>query len=154
MAKYSHSIAGVALSTTADLFTVVTATSGAGSVVGLYELYLGGEAGSSAVARVCLNRPTVANTTASTTATLAKIHPASATNTFNVITAWNASGNATLASNHVLVPVFNAFAGIVRWVAPPDSSIIVGSQGAAAQLCCRSLSGTSTVSGHALLEEY
>lgn len=152
MAKYAHSIAGVALSTSADLFTVVTTTSGAGSVVGLYELYLGGEAGSSAVARVCLNRPSGVMTTASTTATLAKIHPASATNTFNVITAWG--GNGTLSTNHVLVPVFNAFAGIVRWVAPPDSSIIVGSQGAAAQLSCRSLSGTSTVSGHALLEEY
>lgn len=152
MAKYAHSIAGVALSTSADTFTVVTTTSGAGSVVGLYELYLAGEAGSSTVARVCLNRPTVANTTASTTATLGKVHPASGANTFNVITAWG--GNATLAGNHMLVPCFNAFAGIVRWVAPPDSSIIVGSQGAASQLCCRSLSGTPTVSGHALLEEY
>ncbi len=152
MAKYAHSIAGVALSTSADTFTVVTTTSGAGSVVGLYELYMGGEAGSSTVARVCLNRPSGANTTASTTATLGKIHPASGTNTFNVITAWG--GNGTLSTNHMLVPVFNAFAGIVRWVAPPDSAIIVGSQGTAAQLSCRSLSGTPTVSGHALLEEY
>jgi hypothetical protein len=64
-----------------------------------------------------------------------------------------ATTQATLSTNDVLILAFNAFGGVVRWFAAPDSEVIVGSQGAVAYLSTRSRSGTPVVSGHFLVEE-
>jgi hypothetical protein len=149
MAKYSHSFENKTLSTTADTFTHVTTATGAGSVIRVYELLFGGEAGSSSVCRVAINRPTVGTTP--TTQTPEKLDPASPSASSSVATTW--SVQPTLSTNDVLVPTFNAFGGVVRWVAAPDSEVVVGSQGAVANLSCRSRSGTGLVSGHVLFEE-
>ena len=150
MAVYANSIAGVALSTSADLRTIVTTATGAGSVVALKELYLSGEASSSAYNRVIVNRPGTAGVTI-TAGTINKCNPASANASFSVATTW--STQPVWSATDVLVPGFNAFAGQVRWVAPVGAEIFVGTQGAVANLSIGSRSGTSTVSGHLLAEE-
>lgn len=152
MAKYSYSINGTALSTTTGTLTVQTAATGAGSVVNVYEVLLGGEAGSSAVARVVLNRPSAAPTGGATAQTAEKLNPASGAATHVVATVY-ATTQGTLSTNDVAIIPFNAFGGVVRWLAAPGSEIVVGTQGAVAYLIMRSRSGTSTVSGHMLIEE-
>lgn len=152
MARYSASVNGVALSTTNDLKTIQTTATGAGSVVRVPEIYLAGEAAASAVARVAVNRPSGAPTGAATSQTPEKLDPASVAAAFTVATTY-ASSQATLSTNDVVVLCFNAFGGVVRWLAMPDFEIVVGSQGAIAYLSTRSRSGTSTVSGHIIIEE-
>jgi hypothetical protein len=152
MANYANSINGVALSTTADLRTIVTTASGAGSGVALKEIYLSGEAGSSSYGRVVVNRPSVVGVTI-TAGTWDKCHPASVAAASSVATNWTGS-QPTLSSTDVLGPGLNAFAGQVHWYALPGCEIVVGLQGAVANLSIRSRSGTPTVSGHILMEEY
>lgn len=158
MAKYSCSVNGLTLSTTADYKTLVTAATGAGSILEVYEVFLAGEAGSSTVARTAIFRPSsVGVTIGANTQTPVKINPASASATFTVggtaaaVTTW--STQPVIVTDDVLTPTFNAFGGGFRWVAPPDSGIIVGAQGAVANLSFRSRSGTPVVSGHVLVEE-
>lgn len=150
--SYSYSVNGTALSTTTGLLTVQTAATGAGSVVLVKEIMLAGEAGSSAVARVAVNRPSAAPTGAATAQTAEKLNPASAGATHVVATAY-ATTQGTLSTNDVIMIPFNAFGGVVRWLAAPGSEIVVGTQGAVAYLIIRSRSGTSTVSGHLIVEE-
>lgn len=152
MARYSVSVNGVALSTTNDLKTLQTTATGAGSVLKVPEILLAGEAGSSAVARVVVNRPSAAPTGAATSQTPEKIDPASVAAAFTAATTY-ASSQPTLSTNDVILLPFNAFGGVIRWLAMPDYEIVVGSQGAVAYLSIRSRSGTSTVSGHIIVEE-
>lgn len=158
MAKYSCSVNGVALSTTLDFKTLVTTATGAGSVLAVYELSFSGEAGSSTPVRTAVNRPSsVGATIGANVQTPVRINPASAVAAFSVagtasaVSSWSTQPGIT--TDDVLTPTFNAFGGVYRWVAPPDSEIIVGSQGAIANLTFRSRSGTPTVSGHILVEE-
>ena len=158
MAKYSCSTNGVALSTSNDYHTLITAASGIGSVLKVYEFFLAGEAAASAVVRVAVNRPSAIGITIGATVQVpAKITPSSAAATFTVAgSATAVSGWVTqpvITTDDVLTPTFNAFGGGFRWVAPPDSEIVVGAQGAVANLIFRSRSGTSTCSGHILVEE-
>lgn len=158
MARYACSVNGIALSTTADYKTLVTAATGQGSVLRLYEISLAGEAGSSTVARTAIFRPSaVGITIGANTQTPVKIDPSSGAAVFTVagtaaaVTTW--STQPVIVNDDVLTPTFNAFGGGFRWIAPPDSEIIVGAQGAIANLSFRSRSGTPTVSGHVLVEE-
>lgn len=152
MARYSVSFNGFTLSTTNDVRTVQTTATGQGSVVKVYELYFGGEASSSTVARVAVNRPSAAPTGAATSQTPEKLDPASVAAAFTAATTY-ATTQSTLSTNDVLILAFNAFGGVVRWFPPPDGEIVVGSQGAVAYLSTRSRSGTPVVSGHILVEE-
>jgi dienelactone hydrolase len=81
-----------------------------------------------------------------------KLDPASVAAAFEFNSTY-ASSQATLSTNDVLILGFNAFGGVVRWLAMPEFEIVVGSQGAVAYLSVRSRSGTSTVSGHIIVEE-
>lgn len=158
MAKYALSINGVAVSTSQDTKTIITTATGAGSVVNLYELSIQGEAGSSSVVRMVVNRPSaVGITIGANTQVPEKINPASGVATFTVagtsaaVSTWTTP--PTLSTNDVIVPLINAFGGEYRWVAVPGSEIVVGGQGAIANLSFRSRSGTPTLSGHLLTEE-
>lgn len=151
MARYSSSFAE-ALSTSDDLRTVQTTATGAGSHVKVYEVMVGGESGSSSVARLVANRPSGAPTGAATAVTAEKIDPASPAGSA-VIASTYATTQPTLSTNDLLTLGFNTFGGVVRWVAAPDSELVVGTQGAVAYLSFRSRSGTPSVSGHILFEE-
>jgi hypothetical protein len=152
MALYSYSVNGTALSTTTGLLTVQTAATGAGSVVSVPEIMLAGEAGSSSVARVVLNRPSVSPTGGATAQTAEKINPASGAATHVVATVY-VTTQGTLSTNDVLILGMNAFGGIVRWQAFPGEEVVFGTQGAVAYGILRSRSGTPTVSGHIIVEE-
>lgn len=152
MARYGNSVNGVALSTTNDLRTIVTTASGQGSIVKVYEIELGGEASSSAVNRVAVNRPSANGSGAVTNVVPEKINPASVAAAFSCASTFGTS-QPTLSTNDVCVFAFNAFGGRVRWVPIPDSEVIVFAPNAIANLSIRSRSGTSTVSGHILTEE-
>lgn len=152
MAFFSYSVNGTALATTTGLLTVETTATGAGSVVSVTEIMLGGESGSSTVARVAVNRPSAAPTGARTAQTAEKLNPASGSASHFVATAY-ATTQGTLSTNDVAILGFNTFGGVVRWVAAPKQEIIVGTQGAVAYLIIRSRSGTPTVSGHIIVEE-
>jgi hypothetical protein len=155
--NFSLSTSGVSLSTTLDLKTLITAATGAGSVVALYEVSIGGEAASSSVARLVVNRPGTAGITPNTTQTPERVSPSSAAATFtcagstSAVTNWGTQ--PVLSTNDVLVPIINAFGGVYRWQAIPGSEVIVGTQGAVANLSFRSRSGTATISGHFLVSE-
>jgi hypothetical protein len=152
MARYSSAINGVTLSTTNDTRTIVTTASGAGSLVKVYEISLAGEAGSSTPTRVAVNRSTGGTTgSASGTIAIAKFSLTSPNPSFSAFDTW--SVQPSLVTGDVITPAFNAFGGIYRWIALPDSEIIVVGQGAVANLSVRSRSGTPTVSGHILIEE-
>ena len=158
MANYSLATSGVSLSTSLDLKTLVTTATGQGSVIRLYEVSIGGEASSSSVARLIVNRPGTAGVTiGGTVQTPEKINPASVAAAFScagtvsAVSAWGTQ--PVLSTNHVLVPIINAFGGVYRWQAIPDSEVVVGTQGAVANLSFRSASGTATISGHFLVNE-
>jgi hypothetical protein len=151
MALYTTSINSVALSTSNDTRTIVTTATGAGSVVRVLEASLSGEASSSTVTAVAVNRPGTAGITPGGAATLNKIDPASANSSVTVATTW--STQPVLSTADVIVLAFNAFGGGYKWTAFPGSEIVVGSQGAVANLSFRSRTGTPTVSGHIIFEE-
>lgn len=151
MAKYSASINGVALDTSNDLRTIVTTATGAGSALSVYEIMLGGEAASSTVGRLVVNRPSAVGSTATTVAPVL-LNPASAAAAFTVATTWTTQ--PTLSATDVLILDFNAFGGVVRWSVPSEYGVVVGAQGAVANLSLRSRSGTPTVGGHVLIEQY
>lgn len=151
MARYSCSF-NEALSITDDLRTLVTVATGQGSVLRVYEFEMGGQGSASAVNVVVANRPSANGSGAATNVVPEKIDPASIAAAFTNASTF-ASTQPTLSTNDVLSWSFNAFGGRVRWMAIPDSEIIVGGQGAINNLSFRSRSGTSTVSGHILVEE-
>lgn len=152
MARYACSFSGFTLSTSVDVRTLQTTATAQGSVIRVYEIYFGGEASSSTVARVAINRPSGAPVGAATNVTPEKIDPASVAAAFTNASTY-ATSPSTLSTNDVLILAFNAFGGVVRWFPPPDGEIIVGGQGAVAYLSTRSRSGTPVVSGHFLVEE-
>lgn len=156
MARYTYSVNGTALSTTTGLLTAETTATGAGSVIQVLELMLGGEQSASTPTRMVLNRPDSGGgavpTGARTAQTAEKTNPASGAASHFVDTAF-ASTQGTLATNDVLSWGFNAFGGVVRWVALPGEEIVVGTQGAIRYLIWRSRSGTPTCSGHMVVEE-
>lgn len=140
---YSGVRSGVALSTTADLFTLTTAATAQARIL---EFLIGGEATASAVNRVALQISTGGATP--TNATPEKFNSRSPAATTLFRTGWTTQ--PTLSGSPLLSLAFNAFGGVIRWVAAPGEEIyLVNGE----QLSCRSLSGTSTVSATVIFEE-
>lgn len=133
---------------------------GASAGVKLIEVYIGGEAGSSTVNRLVVNRPTVAGVYTVAPETPSALNPFSA-----AATGWTAygqvSGRATCAvtkpthdTYDLLDLAFNAYGGVVRWVAPPGSEILALGDTVAGELAIlSSRSGTGQVSGHVIVEQ-
>lgn len=153
MAKYSVGVARALDGTTpTDWITLQTAASGTGSVLSVAELTMGGEAGSSTVARVGLERPTVNAATSPTTITPQPIHSQSGAATFTANHSWTTP--ATLGNDPLLLFSFNAFGGVFSWVAPPGYELIIGDGSNASQLSVREVSTNgATVAGSILVEE-
>jgi len=152
MALFAVSMNGLTASTTADARTLVTIATGSGSVLKLYEVFIGGENTSSTPGRLVVNRPSAVGITI-TAVTPEKIDPASAAATANTVAStWGTQ--PTLSTNDVLIFAFNGFGGEARWLPYPGAEVVVGSQGAVANLSLlRSRSGTPLFSGHIVYEE-
>lgn len=147
---YSTSIAGETINNSNDLRTLITTASGQGSVLAVREFSFSGEAGSTSFLRLVVNRPGSVGVTP-TTVTLNKFSPSAPNAAATVASGW--STQPVLAATHVMAPGFNAYGGIYSWMSQPGGEIIVGSQGAVANLSFRGVSGTPTISGHIVFEE-
>lgn len=139
---YSIINAAVALSTSADTLTFQAGASGQGRVI---ELIIGGEATSSAVNRVSVQRAgtSITGNSALTPEKWNSRSPAAAGT-------YGKSGTQSLSGNPMMSLSFNAFGGLIRWVAQPGEEIYyVNSE----VVSVRSASGTSTVSMTGIFEE-
>lgn len=133
---------------------------GASASVALSEIYIAGEESASAITELVVNRPTVQGTYANFQ-TPERLNPFS-----QAASGWQAAGQAndrtgtlganrpTWATNDILNLTLNCFAGVVRWVAPPNSEIIATGSGVAGELAVLgSRGGTGNVSGHVIVEQ-
>src|SRR5215470_4348099 len=131
---YSIVNAGATLSTTADTLTFQAASAGQGRIL---EIIIGGEATSSAVNRVSVGRAGT-SITGNSAITAVQFNSRSP----NAAGTYGKSGTQTITST-LLSLAFNAFGGMIRWVAAPGEEIYyVNSE----VVSVRSASGTSVVS--------
>jgi hypothetical protein len=134
--------AGTALSTSADNLTFQAAATGQGRIL---ELIIGGEATTSAVNRVYVQRAgtSITSNSAITPEKFNSRSPAAAGT-------YGKAGTQALVGNPMLIFAFNAFGGFIRWVAAPGEELYyVNSE----VISMRSASGTSTVSSTGIFEE-
>ena len=158
MSFYTLSQGAVAASTSTDSKTIRSTASGAGSVLRVHELFMGGQDGSNSVLTIRINRPsTAASGTAPSTQTPRPIDPASAAAAFTAYGTYGGTANwqtaATLHTDDLLTAGFNAFGGVWRWVAPPEAYLVIGGTGATSDVDVRSGSGTGTYTAHYLIEQ-
>lgn len=155
MALYSCPFNSSTTTTANDLIAAYTAATGAGSIIKLKEFYIGGGAASSAVVNLAVGFSSTIGTPNALTP--GKLDQSSAAASFSA--AWNAtatwSAGIPSAPSSILLLCFNAYAGVVRWVAPPNGALIAGGQGAVAILSARPSTGSAstTVSGHMIVEQ-
>lgn len=139
---YSIVNAGTALSTTIDNLAVQATPSGQGRIL---EIIIGGEATASAVNRVSVQRAGTsytANQAISPEKFNSRSPPAQGI--------CGKAGTQALAGNPMLTLAFNAFGGLIRWVAAPgEEPYYVNSE----IISMRSNSGTSLVSSTIIFEE-
>jgi hypothetical protein len=124
----------------------------ANSTIRLTEVFIGGEATTSTVNRMAVRRNSTNGATPTDVAP-GKLNPLSASAVHQGYSA--ATTGPTLASTaHPLNLAFNAFGGIIRWVAAPGEEIWAGTATAPnAELTLDSISGTGLVSSHMICEE-
>jgi hypothetical protein len=118
----------------------------------IVEVFVGGEATSSTVNRMALRRlSTNASTpTDQTPAPLNIYTPAAVAQGYVAAT----TGPTIASTQHLLNLAFNAFGGIIRWVAAPGEEIYFGTTTAPnAQVGLDSISGTGNVSTDIKFEE-
>ncbi len=139
---YSIVNAGTALSTSADNLTFEAASAGQGRIL---ELIIGGEATASAVNRLAVQRAGT-SITGNTAITPEKFNSRSAA----AAGTYGKAGTQALVGNPMLSLAFNAFGGVIRWVAAPGEEMYyVNSE----VISIRSASGTSLVSSTGIFEE-
>lgn len=140
---YTAARGNFTLSTTADIFTYTSPASGQARVI---EVYVGGEATTSAVNRISNQRSTSGTTATNQTPELMSTRSPAAVGT--AATTW--TSQPTLSGNPWYQLGFNAFGGSDRWVSQPGAEFyLVNGEKAS----WRSASGTSVVDFTMLIEE-
>lgn len=156
MAKWSASLPNWIPKAAADSAGLVTSSIPAyhamGNITGtnkvaVVEVYMGGQATSSAPLYMLLARDSLqGGSTAVSTAvghTNAPLDPATNTLVSCVAFTSTLTSSQRSAAHHVLSLSYNGFGGIVRWVAPPGSEIIVfGSSQPFAEISLSAFTGT------------
>lgn len=164
MAKYSFSWTSLTMTATADTTALADDTfavvqGGGGTQRNLIsEIYMGGEAGStsSPTLAVLARDSTVAGATVAG-GRLALLDGSGTAPTTAPIAGTNTSGTQPQRSStlHLLHLSFNAYGGIVRWVAPPGGEIaVVGNTASLGEVSLSSFTGgtVGAHSGHILFE--
>lgn len=159
MAQYSCAPAAWTTATVADSGNLVnsnhqTLRSWSVTVVDrITEMFIGGEATSSTVVRMAARR----NSTQAATPTnvvpagLSPFSAASAANFHQLAVTPPVAGAAT---QHLLNMSFNAFGGVIRWVAAPGEELyIIGATAANNEISLSSVSGSALISSHVIFEE-
>jgi hypothetical protein len=144
---YSLTRSGVALSTTVDHWTLTVGTAGQ---LRILESYISGEATVSAIARTGIALAST-NGTTPTAYTPEKFNSRSPSAVATVATNWTTQ--PTRSANNKVLHAMNAFGGVDRWVPQPGEEAYMVGTGTSEQFSHRSISGTSTVSSHAIWEE-
>ena len=124
----------------------------AASTLRVVEVFIGGEATASTVNRMSFRRlSTNANTpTDIAPAKLNPLSPASVSQGYSAAT----TGGTIAATGHLLNLAFNAFAGIVRWMAMPGEEIwATAATAPSGELVLDSISGVGVISTHIIHEE-
>ena len=152
MAAYSHGAVGYTPVAHADSASALANASyqalragSATALVRILEVFIGGEATSSTVNRMALRR---LSTNGSTPTDVAPA-PLNVYSVAAVAQGYVAAttGPTIAATQHLLNLAFNAFGGIVRWVAAPGEEIYIATATAPnAEVCLDSISGTGVVS--------
>lgn len=116
------------------------------------EVFIGGEATSSTVNRMTLRRHSTQGATPTNT-TPAQLNPFSpAARALGFVLC--ASTQPVVQAGHLLNLAFNAFGGIIRWVAAPgEEPYFTGATATNNEGSISSLSGTGIVSSHIIFEE-
>lgn len=135
---------------------VCSATSG----IKIVEIYIAGGESSSTINKLVVNRPSGAGTYANSQVP-EKLNPFSAgaagpafRGGASALCGSAGAGRPTFATNDVLNLTLNAFAGVVRWVAPPGSEIIALGTGLPGEITFGgSRAGTGDVDGHLIFEQ-
>lgn len=139
---YSIINAGTILSTTADNLTVQAGASGQARIL---EIIVGGEATTSAVNRIAVQRAGT-SITANSAITPEKFNPLSPA----AAGTYGKAGTQALVGNPLINFALNAFGGFIDWKAAPGEELYYSSSGV---ISVRSLSGTSAVSSTLIFEE-
>lgn len=152
MGAYNLSLSNKTTSTTDDTATFVTAASGQDSRFSIYEVFLGGEAGSATKLRLAFDRSTGGTTGGGAYAPvpLDENGETGVEILLSIYSTWSAQ--PTLSGSRVLTPTFEASGGQYKWWAVPGRPINVGTGAAAKNLSIRSLSGVAVISGDVKFE--
>lgn len=147
--RYALTRSNTALSTTADLLTLISA---AAKALRVWEISIGGMGTTSTAQELLVSRASAAGVTGSGALTAVPLNPAAPAAGFTNFTGWTTQ--PTLSNTIIRLPV-NANGGIYRWVAlNPESAILIPAGGAAAgTLSFRSAVGAGNVTFHAIVEE-
>lgn len=158
MAQYNTALAGWTPIAHADSasslanasYQAVRTTSA--STIRIVEVFVGGEATSSTVNRMSLRRLST-NASTPTDVVPGALNPLSAASVSQGYSAAS-TGPTIAATNHLLNLPFNAFGGVVRWVAAPGEEVWATAATAPnGQVVFDSISGTGLVSSHLIFEE-
>lgn len=126
-------------------------TSSATSVDRIVEVFIGGEATASTVNRMTARRSSAVGTTPSAQ-TPEKLNPRSAAAAATVATTFSAE--PTTVAVALGTWAFNAFGGVIRWVAAPGEELyVVGGTAADTEISIESTSGTGLISLDMKFEE-
>jgi hypothetical protein len=160
MAKYTVTAAGWTTTATAagaipaanNIFHALR-TASSTNTARIQEVYLAGESTTSTVVRMRLARAST-NSTGPTDVTPANLNPLSAAAVARGYVAV-ATTRPTITSNPPTLELgFNAFGGVVRWVAAPDEEVWITTTTAPnSDVVLASESGAGTVSDHIIFEE-
>lgn len=158
MAQYSNAAAGWTPVAHADAASALASNSyqavrtTAASTIRTTEIFVGGEATSSTVNRMAYRRAST-NAATPTNVAPAPLNPLSAAAVHQGYVA--ATTGPTIASTgHLLNLAFNAFGGVIRWVAAPGEEIwATASTAPNGEMVLDSVSGTGVVSSHIVDEE-
>ena len=115
------------------------------------EFYVGGEATSSTPQRMAVRRAST-NVATPTNVAPGPYAPGPASAFQGYVTA--TTGPTVASTTHLVHLAFNAFGGVVRWVAAPGEEIYqITNTAANSDLILDSIAGTGAVSTHAIIEE-
>lgn len=166
MARYSYSVQSVTQTATADTTNLVDSTylaylQGGSSTMrcNISEIYLGGEASASSSPTIeVLGRSSTVGTGTATGGFSAALD-GSATAPGTLARTGNANATAkpqrSVTLGHLLTLSFNAYGGIVRWVARPGEEIsVVGNTASLGEVTLSAFTGgtVGAMSGHVLYE--
>lgn len=162
MARYALSFEGVTLTAVADTTNFTDATypfflqGGNGTMrLNISELYVAGESVASAVTKLKFARDSTVAATGISGGRNANLDGSgTAPGTLAVFGNTSTTKPQRSATLHLLAPSFNAFGGVVRWVARQGEEIsVVGNTASLGEVSLSAFTGgTGIVSGHCLYE--